>query len=337
MNSTEGNETALIPGGEAAGEAMSTVQIASTLSIALLVLVNLSGNLCCLLVLLKHRKINMATKLFLSSMTSSDLCFAIFTQLPSLGVFITNGWPFGDVVCQISGIGYDILLTTGSLSLFAVNTDRFIAVMRPLRYHDIVTDFRAKISVVSIWIFAFFCAIILGFSPGRSIQFNNRYLVCKSGVTKPPPPANHTYSSNILHRQLSDRLRGTWLILVCYTPILLTLIMFIRVFAIARRHQRQISAQDHHNQRQNKSNHKAFNTCFLMTVCLLISTLPLAIDNAYTYITGDHLPLSFGAIANQAFNVYAISNIVIYYARNKDFRTEATTLLLRLNCFKGIL
>ena len=248
MNSTEGNETALIPGGgETAGEAMSTVQIASTLSIALLVLVNLSGNLCCLLVLLKHRKINMATKLFLSSMTSTDFCFAIFTQLPSLGVFITNGWPFGDVVCQISGVSYDILVTTGSLSLFAVNTDRFIAVMRPLRYHDIVTDFRAKISVVSIWIFALFCAIILGFSPGRSIQFNNRYVVCKSGVSMPPPPTNHSYSlATITHRQFSDHLRATWVILVCYTPILLTLIMFIRVFAVARRHSRQISAQDHH-------------------------------------------------------------------------------------------
>ena len=292
----------------------------------LLLLSNLLGNSLCIAVLARHRALNLATRLFLTSMTSCDLIIALTIQIPILGMTLYRAivsvcrWPFGIITCYINGLMFDTLLTAGSFSIFAVNVDRFIAVIRPLRYHDIVTDFRAKICVVIIWLNACVCATVLGLVPGRTIAFYPRYSMCRS---------------NNAGLQVADAQRAIWILTGVLGPLILTVMMCVKVFAVARRHRRQISAQTHDQQPQNKRNHKAFVTCFLMTGFLLLSTLPIILDAVVACITGVYMPQIVGTIAMQMLNTYCTTNFVIYYARNQDFRGETKALIARLNILRG--
>ena len=64
-------------------------------------------------------------------------------------------WPFGYTWCRIWQ-AVDVWLCTASiLNLCAISLDRYLAISRPFKYLSIMSPFRAKLLIVTVWILSF--------------------------------------------------------------------------------------------------------------------------------------------------------------------------------------
>ena len=96
------------------------------------------------------------TNIFVVSLAAADLLFVGLTVLPlSISKQILNYWPFGATVCT-AWLACDVWLCTASiLNLCAISLDRFLAIRFPMRYLSLMTPFRAKLLVLTVWVIAF--------------------------------------------------------------------------------------------------------------------------------------------------------------------------------------
>lgn len=69
---------------------------------------------------------------------------------------VLNGfWIFGDIWCT-AWLTIDIWMCTSSVfNLVAISIDRYIAIIKPLNYHALITKFRARVIVATVWISSF--------------------------------------------------------------------------------------------------------------------------------------------------------------------------------------
>ena len=125
--------------------------IFATICWSLIVLISLPINNLCLIVLGKVRDIDDTTKLFLKSLTLSDILSSLLRGIPAIAAAIRNAWSFGDLACLLITIPHDTVTFANMLSLLAVNIDRCIAILYPLRYPLLVNIKNAWISVVLLW------------------------------------------------------------------------------------------------------------------------------------------------------------------------------------------
>ena len=305
-------------------------QVIYTWIVIILLLSGLLGNSFWFAVLMRliqydQQTLNYASKLFLSSMTGGNLCLVSIVGIPMLGAVVDNGWPYGQTMCSFVSTMTELLFTSISLSLFAVNLDRYLAVMKPFHHHKIITKSRANIGVVLIWIVALTFGIVLNLIPGRISKFVPRYFICFSS------PATGT--ENLVNRttrglaESPDILRSVWALTVCYLSILVSIILFLRMFVVGRQHNRKITGKNQNQALNSARNKKAYTSCFLMTVGLLLCTVPVTIDTNYEHFLLVPLPSVFGNIANLLILAYGTLNFCIYYIRNDDFRAEAVKLI----------
>ena len=297
----------------------------------IIIVSNLLCNTLCFAVLVKHCQLNYATKLFLLSLTSTDLCVVTLLHIPILIATILDSWPYGYVGCSTAATLVETFLTTNSLSILAVNVDRYLAVIKPLRYISILTDTRARIGVAVIWIVALSWGVLLTHSPGRLSAYAPDYHVCFSS-------ASGMYDDELLifimDGKDTDLLRVFWVVMTIFSPVLLSTILFLKIFFISRNQSRRIVAAANNDQRlNNRGSRKAFTTCFLMTVCLLICTTPLALDSIYRHVsshTYGKIGVSFSMIASLGAISYNTLNSFTYYIRNEEFRMQAKMLFKKI-------
>ena len=106
--------------------------------LAITAILILAGNIFVLLILhrIKTLVYNDVTKLFMRSLTVSDLMVGIFVVIPNVGRWANGGtWPYGKHFPLLSGL----------LSLMVITIDRYVAVVYALRYPYIVNKKRARI------------------------------------------------------------------------------------------------------------------------------------------------------------------------------------------------
>ena len=289
---------------------------------------NLIGNTVCFIILLRMRNLKMATKVFMMSMTSVDLCM-IVNELSMLWSMVTKYWPLGDHYCIFSGILNETLLTTGALSLFAVNVDRYIAIMKPLHFDLIMTRYRVVFSIISIWTVGVFSGLFLAFGPNRSVSYHPEFHLCFTVDTSASFfkfSSNSTSFSNVRSCK-SDIVRTVWSAVISI-PIVLTMLMFLRIFCVAKQHARQINAGLPAQMRHNDSNMKAFQACFLMTACLTVTTFPMISLVLYIHLDSTETcpPEALTFVCLICLYSYSTLNVLIYYKKNKDFSEEARRL-----------
>ena len=312
-------------------------QVIYTWIVIILLLSGLLGNSFWFAVLMRliqydQLTLNYASKLFLSSMTAGNLCLVSIVGIPMLGAVIDNGWPYGQTMCSFVSTMTELLFTSISLSLFAVNLDRYLAVMKPFHHHKIITKSRASIGVILTWIVALTFGIVLNLIPGRISKFVPRYFICFSSPA-PIPKYGTTGTENLVNRttgglaESPDILRSVWALTVCYLSILVSIILFLRMFVVGRQHNRKIAGKNQNQALNSARNRKAYTSCFLMTVGLLLCTVPITIDANYEHLSLVPLPSVFGNIANLLILGYGTLNFCIYYIRNDDFIAEAVKLI----------
>ncbi|NXW86027.1 NPFF2 protein, partial [Alopecoenas beccarii] len=128
---------------------VAAVFIVSYLLIFLLCMVG-NGVVC--FIVLRSKRTRTVTNLFILNLAVSDLLVGIFCMPTTLLDNIIAGWPFGSLVCKMSGMAQGISVSASVFTLVAIAVDRFRCIVYPFKQK--LTISTAVIIVAVIWILA---------------------------------------------------------------------------------------------------------------------------------------------------------------------------------------
>ncbi len=279
------------------------------------------GNIFCLIVI--HKGIQGITNvlcIFMKSLTTADLLSGMFVTTQAIGPAFTGSWPFGNYMCYIGAFAQNLCMTCSVLSLMAVNAERYIAIEFPLHYTKLVTSSRARIAVLMIWIFGLGWASLHVFRPGQIAIYHPGILMC---VADPVNSEDADITSIIAAM-------GFFAL-----PCLITLCLFVRLYCISRRHARQIDAEGNVLRqvegnainRFRRTEFKTSVTFIILTVILVLTYAPAAVIMGLDGSNKFQLTRSMWQWSSfLMFSNYTV-NVVLYFIRNKSFRSRAKQLL----------
>ncbi|KAK5858101.1 hypothetical protein PBY51_002270 [Eleginops maclovinus] len=178
------------------------------------------GNTLVILSVVCNRHLRTPTNYFIINLAIADLLLGTTVLPVSATLEVLDHWVFGRVFCDVWA-ALDVLCCTASImSLCVISIDRYIGVRRPLQYPSIVTEKRALLAMLAVWILA----IIISIGPlfGWKQPPSQDDSVCR--ITEEPFYA--LFSS-----------LGSF-----YFPLFVILFMYFRVYVVAKRTTRNLEA-----------------------------------------------------------------------------------------------
>ncbi|KAJ4919263.1 hypothetical protein JOQ06_007889 [Pogonophryne albipinna] len=180
------------------------------------------GNILVILAVVCNRHLRTPTNYFIINLALADLLLGSTVLPVSASLEILDHWVFGRVFCDVWA-ALDVLCCSASiLSLCLISIDRFVGVSRPLQYRCIVTETRALLGMLGVWILA--AVISVGPLFGWKQPPAQDSSVCL--ITEEPFYA--LFSS-----------LGSF-----YFPLFIILFMYFRVYVVAKRTTRNLEAGD---------------------------------------------------------------------------------------------
>ncbi|KAM8885193.1 neuropeptide FF receptor 2-like isoform 2-T2 [Spinachia spinachia] len=121
-------------------------------SYMLIFLVCMVGNGVVCFIVLRSKNMRTVTNLFILNLAVSDLLVGIFCMPTTLLDNIITGWPFGSLVCKMSGMVQGISVSASVFTLVAIAVDRFRCIVYPFKQK--LTISTASLIIVIIWVLA---------------------------------------------------------------------------------------------------------------------------------------------------------------------------------------
>uniref|UniRef100_A0A3Q0RSE7 Adrenoceptor alpha 1B n=1 Tax=Amphilophus citrinellus TaxID=61819 RepID=A0A3Q0RSE7_AMPCI len=178
------------------------------------------GNILVILSVVCNRHLRIPTNYFIINLAIADLLLGTTVLPVSATLEVLDYWVFGRIFCDIWA-AVDVLCCTASImSLCVISIDRYIGVRYPLQYPTIVTERRALLAMLGVWILAIIISIgpLLGWKQPPSQDDT----VCL--ITEEPFYA--LFSS-----------LGSF-----YIPLAVILAMYCRVYIVAKRTTKNLEA-----------------------------------------------------------------------------------------------
>ncbi|NXD18392.1 NPFF2 protein, partial [Nothocercus nigrocapillus] len=122
------------------------------ISYLLIFLLCMVGNGIVCFIVLKSKHMRTVTNLFILNLAVSDLLVGIFCMPTTLLDNIIAGWPFGSMVCKMSGMVQGISVSASVFTLVAIAVDRFRCIVYPFKQKLTVST--AVVVIAAIWILA---------------------------------------------------------------------------------------------------------------------------------------------------------------------------------------
>ncbi|XP_029301051.1 neuropeptide FF receptor 2-like [Cottoperca gobio] len=123
-----------------------------TVSYLLIFLVCMVGNVVVCFIVLRNKNMRTVTNLFILNLAISDLLVGIFCMPTTLVDNIITGWPFGSVVCKLSGMVQGISVSASVFTLVAIAVDRSRCIVYPFKQKMTISTL--KLIIVVIWVLA---------------------------------------------------------------------------------------------------------------------------------------------------------------------------------------
>ncbi|KAJ8382983.1 hypothetical protein SKAU_G00037610 [Synaphobranchus kaupii] len=181
--------------------------------LSIFILFAIVGNVLVILSVLCNRHLQTVTNFFITNLAIADLLLSIIV-LPFSACFeILKCWVFGRVFCNIWA-AVDVMCCTASiLSLCVISIDRYIGVKHSLKYPTIMTEKKAGVILVVVWMSATVISIgpLLGW--------------------KEPPPTDESICS--ITEEPGYALFSS--LFSFYLPLTVILVMYFRIYVVARR------------------------------------------------------------------------------------------------------
>lgn len=188
--------------------------------LAIFILVAIVGNILVILSVLCNKHLQTVTNFFIVNLAIADLLLSIIVLPFSASLEVLGCWVFGRVFCNIWA-AVDVLCCTASiLSLCIISIDRYIGVKYCLKYPTIMTERKAGVILVVVWVSSMVISIgpLLGW--------------------KEPPPIDESICS--ITEEPGYALFSS--LFSFYLPLMVILVMYIRVYIVARRTTKSLEA-----------------------------------------------------------------------------------------------
>ncbi|KAK2154117.1 hypothetical protein LSH36_276g03042 [Paralvinella palmiformis] len=145
-------EWLLMQNGTTGGSGDLAAAIVKALFLGALVVMTICGNVLVLLAVFINAHLRSTTHYFIANLAVADLLLGT-TVLPfSASLEVSDRWVFGQLFCDIWA-AVDVLCCTASImGLCVISIDRYIGVTRPLRHSTIMTERRAALIIVLVWL-----------------------------------------------------------------------------------------------------------------------------------------------------------------------------------------
>ncbi|XP_051513482.1 neuropeptide FF receptor 2 [Myxocyprinus asiaticus] len=121
-------------------------------SYLLIFIVCMVGNGVVCFIVLRSKNMRTVTNLFILNLAISDLLVGIFCMPTTLVDNIITGWPFGSLVCKLSGMVQGISVSASVFTLVAIAVDRFRCIVYPFKQK--LTISTSTFIIVIIWVLA---------------------------------------------------------------------------------------------------------------------------------------------------------------------------------------
>ncbi|NXM17833.1 NPFF2 protein, partial [Ploceus nigricollis] len=247
---------------------VAAVFITSYLLIFLLCMVG-NGGVCFIVLWSKHMRT--VTNLFILNLAVSDLLVGLFCMPTTLLDNIIAGWPFGSLVCKMSGMVQGISVSASVFTLVAIAVDRFRCIVHPFKQKLTVPAAVATIAVIWVLAVAIMCpsAVLLRVREERRF----RVLLGSSNATRPvfwcreewPEPAMRKIYTTVLFAN------------IYLAPLSLIVLMYARI-SVSLSHAAVPGAGKRSQEPRHgmwKRKRKAIQMLVLVTLLFALSWLPL--------------------------------------------------------------
>uniref|UniRef100_A0A4W3ISK1 Adrenoceptor alpha 1D n=1 Tax=Callorhinchus milii TaxID=7868 RepID=A0A4W3ISK1_CALMI len=190
------------------------------LTLALFILFAIVGNIMVILSVACNRQLQTVTNYFIINLAVADLLLASIVLPFSATLEVLDYWCFGRIFCDIWA-AVDVLCCTASImSLCIISIDRYIGVRYSLRYPTIMTEKKAVWILIVLWLSSMVISIgpLLGW--------------------KEPAPDDETVCS--ITEEPGYALFSS--LLSFYLPLMVILVMYFRIYVVARRTTKSLEA-----------------------------------------------------------------------------------------------
>ncbi|KAL0973997.1 hypothetical protein UPYG_G00214080 [Umbra pygmaea] len=178
------------------------------------------GNILVILAVVTNRHLRTPTNYFIINLAIADLLLGTTVLPVSATLEILNYWVFGRIFCDVWA-AVDVLCCTASImSLCVISIDRYIGVSHPLQYPSIVTEKRALLAMLGVWVLS----VVISIGP-------------LLGWKQPPSPHETVclITEEPFYALFSSL--GSF-----YIPLVVILSMYFRVYVVAKRTTKNLEA-----------------------------------------------------------------------------------------------
>ena len=280
------------------------------------------GNFLIILIIARNKGLWCPNSYFLLSLAVGDLILGVEAAF-ALSDVLTTG-PRASR-CHVMGYLKSWCLTLTLYTMTAMTMDRWIHVHYPLRYHNIVTTKRVLIAILAIWLVSFILYL-----PYFYNVMNFMYL-------------RYAYLCDL---DLVGESHYALIITLCITvpSYAVNFICSAHMFHVARRHARQISAQERQLNRNSSTTSTAsllstgtrMKTLLLVTGTFLVCWLPFIITHlVFVLNRGMRISPHVQFITKWLIMSTSFVNWIIYVSTDRAFRCGALWLFRAMMAKRG--
>ncbi|KFP75321.1 Neuropeptide FF receptor 2, partial [Apaloderma vittatum] len=247
---------------------VAAVFIISYLLIFLLCMVG-NGMVC--FIILKNKHMHTVTNLFILNLAVSDLLVGIFCMPTTLLDNIIAGWPFGSLVCKMSGMVQGISVSASVFTLVAVAVDRFRCIVYPFKQKLTISTAVAIIAVIWILAIAIMCPSAVMLQVQEEKHF--RIILGYGSETRPVYWCREDWPNPVMRKIYTTVLFAN----IYLAPLSLIIIMYVRISIALFNTAMPVAGKHRQKQRHSVSKKKQKVIKMLIIVALLftLSWLPL--------------------------------------------------------------
>ncbi|XP_053329073.1 G-protein coupled receptor 83-like [Spea bombifrons] len=130
----------------------STVKAFLIVAYSVIIIISLFGNILVCHVIIKNKRIQSATSLFIVNLAVADIMITLLNTPFTLVRFVSSTWVFGKLMCHLSRFVQYCSVHVSVLTLTAIALDRHQVIMHPLKPR--MSTVKGIICIIVIWFMA---------------------------------------------------------------------------------------------------------------------------------------------------------------------------------------